>query len=186
MRHRRNVEWMARPSGSAPRRYQRTDRLNELLREVVADELERIGDDVDERLRLVTITGVSTVADLAVATVYYSSLRDEAEVAAGLLAQRHRLQRAVAAQVRARRTPVLTFRADPGILAGRQVDALLRQHPARQDEVPFDPSLYRDLAGDGAEPQPDDGSDGPRPTTPGRAQDQDTDDDESQPAGGLG
>jgi len=138
---------MARPGGSTPRRYQRTDRLNELLREIVADELERIGDDVDERLRLVTITGVSTVADLAVATVYYSSLRDEAEVAAGLNAQRHRLQRAVAAQVRARRTPVLSFRADPGILAGRQVDALLREHPARQDEVPFDPTLYRDLSG---------------------------------------
>jgi len=139
---------MARSGGAAPRRYQRTDRLNELLREVVADELERIGDDVDERLRLVTITGVSTVSDLAVATVYYSTLGDEAEVAAGLEAQRHRLQKAVAAQVRARRTPVLTFRADPGILAGRQVDALLRDHPARLDEVPFDPALYRDL-GDG-------------------------------------
>ena len=113
--------------------------------EVVADQLERIGDDVDERLRLVTITGVSTVSDLAVATVYYSTLGDEAEVAAGLEAQRHRLQRAVAAQVRVRRTPVLSFRADPGILAGRQVDALLRDHPARQDEVPFDPTLYRDL-----------------------------------------
>ena len=150
---------MARP-GSTPRRYQRTDRLNELLREVVADELERIGDDVDERLRLVTITGVSTVSDLAVATVYYSSLRDEAEVAAGLEAQRHRLQRAVAVQVRARRTPVLTFRADPGILAGRQVDALLREHPARRDEVPVDPSLYRDLGGaeGGEELEPQDAS----------------------------
>jgi len=121
--------------------------LNELLREVVADELERIGDDDDIRLRLVTITGVSTVADLAVATVYYATLGDEAEVAAALVRHRHRLQRAVAAQVRARRTPILSFRADPGILAGRQVDALLRDHPARDDEVPFDPSLYRDLEG---------------------------------------
>jgi len=127
--------------------------LNELLREVVADELERIGDDDDIRLRLVTITGVSTVADLAVATVYYATLGDEAEVAAALVRHRHRLQRAVAAQVRARRTPILSFRADPGILAGRQVDALLRDHPARDDEVPFDPSLYRDLEGTG----PDDG-----------------------------
>jgi ribosome-binding factor A len=139
---------MARAGGSSPRRYQRTDRLNELLREVVADQLERIGDDVDERLRLVTITGVSTVSDLAVATVYYSTLGDEADAAAGLEAQRHRLQRAVATQVRARRTPVLTFRADPGILAGRQVDALLREHPVRPDDVPLDPALYRDL-GDG-------------------------------------
>jgi len=151
---------MARSGGSASRRYSRTDRLNELLREVVADELERIGDDIDERLRLVTITGVRTATDLAVATVYYSTLRDEAEVAAGLEAQRHRLQRAVAAQIRARRTPVLSFRADPGVLAGRQVDALLRQHPARHDEVPFDPTLYRDLGGAaGADPVAPEGDD---------------------------
>jgi ribosome-binding factor A len=159
---------MARPGGSTPRRYQRTDRLNELLREVVADELERIGDDVDPRLRLATITGVSTVSDLAVATVYYSTLGDEAEVAAGLEAQRHRLQRAVAAQVRARRTPVLTFRADPGILAGRQVDALLRDHPARQDEVPFDPTLYRDVDVDpDAEAEVDGGGQDRAPGTAG-------------------
>jgi len=37
---------MARSGGSAARRYARTDRLNELLREVVADELERIGDSL--------------------------------------------------------------------------------------------------------------------------------------------
>ena len=137
---------MARTDGASPRGYKRTDRLNELLREIVADELERIGDDDDIRLRLVTITGVATVADLAVATVYYATLGDEAEVAAGLESQRHRLQRAIASQVRARRTPVLTFRADPAILAGRQVDALLRDHPVRDDEVPVDPALYRDVA----------------------------------------
>lgn len=128
------------------RRYPRTARLNELVREIVAEELERIGDDVDRRLRLATITGVATVSDLAVATVYYSTLGDEAEVAAALEAQRHRLQRAVADQTRARRTPVLSFRADPGVLAGRQVDALLREHPVRPDEVPVDPSLYRGIA----------------------------------------
>jgi len=111
----------------------------------VADELERIGDDDDIRLRLITITGVATVADMAVATVYYATLGDEAEVAAALESQRHRLQRAVASQVRARRTPVLTFRADPGIIAGRQVDALLRDHPSREAEVTVDPSLYRDM-----------------------------------------
>jgi len=158
---------VARTDGASPRGYKRTDRLNELLREVVADELERIGDDDDVRLRLVTITGVSTVADLAVATVYYATLGDEAEVAAGLERQRHRLQRAVAAQVRARRTPVLRFRADPGILAGRQVDALLRDHPVSDVEVPFDPSLYRDAGGaehldarPAAEPPEDDDVDG--------------------------
>jgi len=140
---------VARSDGAAARGYKRTDRLNELLREIVADQLERIGDDDDVRLRLVTITGVSTVSDLAVATVYYATLGDEAEVAAALESHRHRLQRAIATQVRARRTPILSFRADPGILAGRQVDALLRDHPVRHDEVPFDPTLYRDVGGDG-------------------------------------
>ncbi|MEO5678437.1 MAG: ribosome-binding factor A [Acidimicrobiales bacterium] len=138
---------MARSGEAGSRGYKRTDRLNELLREVVAEELERIGDDDDRRLRLVTITGVATVADLAVATVYYATLGDEAETAAGLESQRHRLQRAVASQVRARRTPILSFRADPGILAGRQVDALLRDHPVSDVEVPVDPTLYRDLDG---------------------------------------
>ncbi len=148
---------VARTDGASPRGYKRTDRLNELLREIVADELERIGDDDDLRLRLVTITGVSTVADLAVATVYYATLGDEAEVAAGLESQRHRLQRAVASQIRARRTPVLSFRADPGILAGRQVDALLRDHPVRDDDVPVDPTLYRDLESDDPRGRRDEG-----------------------------
>lgn len=147
---------VGRTDGAAPRGYKRTDRLNELLREIVADELERIGDDDDVRLRLVTITGVATVSDLAVATVYYATLGDEAEVATGLERHRHRLQRAVASQIRARRTPVLSFRADPGILAGRQVDALLRDHPRRDGDVPVDPALYRDQHARG------DGEDGTR------------------------
>lgn len=133
---------MARP-GASPRRYQRTDRLNEVLREVVADALERIGDDEDPRLRLVTITGVDCSSELDVATVYYSSLQDPDDVAAGLGAQRHRLQRAVATEVRARRTPVLRFRPDPAILSGRLVDSLLQEHPPIEGEVPFDPSLYK-------------------------------------------
>ena len=49
--------------GSA-RQYPRTARLNELLREIIADELERMDDD---RLHLVTITSVDIEGDLTVA-----------------------------------------------------------------------------------------------------------------------
>ena len=42
------------------RRYPRTARVNELVREVVAEELERID---DERLELVTVTGVDVEPD---------------------------------------------------------------------------------------------------------------------------
>jgi ribosome-binding factor A len=46
-------------------------RVNEVVREVIADELERLS---DPRLGLVTVTGVDVSADLRHATVYYSAL----------------------------------------------------------------------------------------------------------------
>ena len=53
------------------RRYPRMARVNEVVREVIADELERLS---DPRLGLVTVTGVDVSADLRHATVYYSAL----------------------------------------------------------------------------------------------------------------
>ena len=66
-------------------------RVNEVLREVVAEELERLA-DTDERLRLLTVTSVDTSPDLRHATVYLSSLADEA--AEALAERRAQLQRA--------------------------------------------------------------------------------------------
>jgi ribosome-binding factor A len=109
------------------RRYARTARLNELLREILGDELERID---DERLELVTITGVEVDAGLEHATVYFSSLRDEDDdddVVAAFDDARRSLQGAVARQARIRSTPKLHFRADPGIRTGERVDEILRE-----------------------------------------------------------
>jgi ribosome-binding factor A len=53
------------------RRYPRMARVNEVVREVIADELERLS---DPRLGLVTVTGVDVSGDLRHATVYYSAL----------------------------------------------------------------------------------------------------------------
>lgn len=55
----------------SPRKYPRVARVNEVVREALADELERLS---DPRLELVTITGVEVSADLRHASVYYSSL----------------------------------------------------------------------------------------------------------------
>ena len=60
----------------APSSYPRTARVNEVLREVVAEALERVA-DIDDRLRLITVTSVATAPDLRQATVYLSSLSDE-------------------------------------------------------------------------------------------------------------
>ncbi|HVJ96801.1 MAG TPA: ribosome-binding factor A, partial [Acidimicrobiia bacterium] len=51
-------------------RYPRTARVNEVMLEVLADELERMS---EPRLELVTLTGVDVSRDLAHAKVFYST-----------------------------------------------------------------------------------------------------------------
>ena len=113
-------------------RYPRVARVNELCREIVAEELERID---DERLDLVTITHVDVDPDLRHATVEFSRLGEAEDLAAEALAE-HRvlLQAAIGRQARLRRTPELSFRLDEAIRAGARIEELLRQHPAPPDQ----------------------------------------------------
>jgi ribosome-binding factor A len=108
--------------GATP--YPRLLRVNQVLRQVVAEELERLS-DADERLRLVTVTGVDTTPDLRHATIYVSSLSDEA--AEGLAERRAQLQRAVNRQTHMKRTPMLAFEVDPAVVAGGRVEEVLRR-----------------------------------------------------------
>ena len=112
--------------------YPRIARVNQVLREVVADEVERLA-DVDDRLRLLTVTGVDTSADLRHATVYLASLPPPAVEA--LAAQRLHLQRAVGRQVRMKRTPQLDFASDPAVEGGDRIEAILRHlHDDHHDD----------------------------------------------------
>ena len=108
--------------GAAP--YARALRVNQVLRQVVAEELERLA-DADERLRLVTVTSVDTAPALRTATVYVGSLGEDVKEA--LVERRVQLQRHVGRQVRMKRTPKLTFAADPAVAAGARVDEVLRR-----------------------------------------------------------
>lgn len=105
------------------RRYPRTARVNEVLREVVADALERVSDD-DERLAMVTVTSIDVDPDLRHARVFYASHREG--VAEALDEQRVRLQSAIGRQVRLKRTPQLSFVADPAVSSGERVESILR------------------------------------------------------------
>jgi ribosome-binding factor A len=105
-------------------RFPRTARVNEVLREVVAGEIERLS-DYDERLLLVTVTAVESEPDLRHATVFLSSLGEPARE--GLEQQRVRLQAAIGRQVRLKRTPQLTFSADPAVADGERVEEILRR-----------------------------------------------------------
>ena len=105
-------------------RYARSLRINQVLREVLAEELERLA-DADERLRLLTITSVDTSPDLRTATVYLSTL--EAEAAEALEERRTQLQRRVGKEMRIKRTPRLAFAADPAVQSGAAVEEALRR-----------------------------------------------------------
>lgn len=111
------------------RRYARMARVNELVREVVAEEIERRSDPA---LGFVTITGVHVTGDLRAATVYYSALRrddaeaqDEAQTALAALAPH--LQGVLARQARLKYTPTLVFRPDPAVSQGERVEQILRE-----------------------------------------------------------
>jgi ribosome-binding factor A len=127
-----------RTGGGATRRYPRSVRVNEILREVLADSLERLS-DTDERLALLTVTGVDCDPDLRHALVFFSSLDTDEETALG--EARARLQAAVSHQVRLKRTPQLRFAPDPAVAAGKRIDDILRDLPrpaVRPDQDPPD------------------------------------------------
>jgi ribosome-binding factor A len=106
-------------------RYPRTARLNESLREVIAEELIKID---DERLSLVTITAIDVDPEMNRATVFYDSLAGEdgdEEIVAALAQHRVRIQSSVGRQVRAKKTPILTFRPDDAIRAAERIERIL-------------------------------------------------------------
>jgi len=108
------------------RDYPRTARLNRLFQEILAEELELIDDD---RLEMVTVMSVDVEGDLRRATVYYDSLAgaegDEAVLEA-LGEARSRLQRAIGAQARVKRTPELVFKPDDVARGAARLEEVLR------------------------------------------------------------
>lgn len=131
-----------RPSTSSQHRYPRTARLNESLREVIAEELTRID---DERLDLVTITAIDVDSEMNRAIVYFDSLRGEEgdeEILEALGSHRVRIQSSVGRQVRAKKTPILSFRPDEVIRSAEHIQRILQDRetlPERPPEPEIDP-----------------------------------------------
>ncbi len=102
--------------------------MGEQLREIVASELERIG---DERLELVTITAVDVDGSLETADVFYSAMsadedgRSE-EVAEALDEQRWKVQQLINREVQMRRTPQIRFRPDTVLSSALRIEEILR------------------------------------------------------------
>lgn len=111
----------------------RMRKVNSVLREVLADEIERF---TDPRLELVSVTAVDTSPDLRRATVYISTLDLQSGPQAVIALERaaKRLQGAVARQVRMKYTPQLQFELDSGVVQGERIDTILREIARSDDE----------------------------------------------------
>ena len=123
--------------GRSSHRYPRTARLNELLHQIIAEEIEKID---DERLDLVTVMTVEVEPDLRHATVFVDTPtgaeRDE-EMLEALNEHRIALQAAIARQARIKRTPLLAFRADVVERQAARVEDMLRGlHEYGDDDEP--------------------------------------------------
>lgn len=105
----------------------RMRKVNELLREVIAEAVTELK---DPGIGFLTITGVDTAPDLRNAIVFYSVLGSDEEkdaTAAALRRAAPHLQEVAGRQVRLKYTPRLTFRVDPAIDEGLKIDQLLRE-----------------------------------------------------------
>jgi ribosome-binding factor A len=124
---------MVRKSGSgkrgrpaAKRHYPRTARLNALFQEIAAEALERVEDD---RLELVTVTGVEVDADLNRAVVYISPPGEpegDDELLEALAQHRLTVQQAIGSQARVRKTPEVVFALDAAIRTGARIEEILQ------------------------------------------------------------
>lgn len=114
----------------------RARRLAERVKEIVAQALEH--EVKDPRLGFVTITDVRVTPDLREATVFYTVLGDEAELAAtatALESARGVLRTEVGRQTGIKHTPSLAFVVDAVPDAARHIDDLLRQAAAADAQV---------------------------------------------------
>lgn len=105
------------------RSYPRVARLNQVIREVLAEEIERVA-DFDDRLDLVTVTDVSVEPDMRHALVFISRVSDG--ITEALEEARPGLQRAVARQTRMKRTPLLRFLLDVSLFTGERIETIIR------------------------------------------------------------
>ncbi|MEM7141756.1 MAG: 30S ribosome-binding factor RbfA [Actinomycetota bacterium] len=102
----------------------RTARVGELIRRIVAEELEHIDDD---RLTMVSITDVDVDRELHKAVIWFTTLDgdDDPEITEAFDELGGQLRKAVSSQARLRATPLLEFRADATLRSAQRIEELL-------------------------------------------------------------
>ena len=111
----------------------RMRRVDEAIRQVIGEAL--ASEIKDPRVGFVTVTDVSTSADLRHAHVYVSVLGDEEQRSAsmsGLGSAHGFLQRKIAAELHLKHTPTLDFHHDETTEKAMRIELLLSEHETEQ------------------------------------------------------
>ena len=101
-------------------------RVDGVLREVIGATIG--GELQDPRIGFVTVTAVKTSPDLRTAQVHVSVLgtdEEKADTMAGLRASHGVIQKAIASQLRLKRTPTLTFVYDESVERADRITRML-------------------------------------------------------------
>lgn len=131
-------------------RYQRTDRINEQLRQEIALLLREIR---DPRVGMVTVTAVKASPELDHARVFVTMLGDEsgrAESVAGLQSAAAFVRGQLGRRLHMRRIPELHFEVDRTLEEATRIETLLREvsPPPADDEPGADADAGPDARGD--------------------------------------
>jgi ribosome-binding factor A len=109
--------------------YQRSERVGELLTEVIADVLRE--DIRDPRVTAVTITGAKVTKDLRQARIYFTILGGASEnkdsVLAGLKSALGFIRARIGKQLKLRFVPAIEFFYDESVDEAERIEKLLRQ-----------------------------------------------------------
>jgi ribosome-binding factor A len=112
----------------------RLDRVAEELREILAQEIQRLK---DPRLGFVTVTGVRVTPDLRKARVFYTVLGEERAhkaTRAALRSATSHLRASLGHQIRMKVTPELEFTEDEALGQGQRIEEILAQLHEGEDD----------------------------------------------------
>lgn len=130
-------------SAPDPSKLNRTARVGELIRRILAESFIEFDDD---RLMLVSITSVDVDRDFNRAIVWLTTLDLDDEPAAleALEEYKGALRKAVSQQARLRKTPALEFRPDGVVRSAERIEQLLRSTSDGEGADPESPTSSDD------------------------------------------
>ncbi|MBM4330767.1 MAG: 30S ribosome-binding factor RbfA [Deltaproteobacteria bacterium] len=114
--------------------YKRSDRVGDLIRQVVSEMLLR--ELNDPRLESVTITEVEITDDLKLATVFFSAMGSkprEEEALLGLQSAGGYIKKKLGKELRLRYVPDLVFKLDRSFEYGSKIDRLIQTIQEEKD-----------------------------------------------------